>query len=458
MTRTLVALLGLTGATQAIADEVEVKLCFRYETHLEDAAGGDLWQATSPQERYAHGILAKVSDVTDPSDPDVVFDDFTNRSWGCTPHLRLDTDRLYEVKMYSIADAGAGNVVEVRNNPRENKPYFYLVAGYERWQPADDSTQRLVWRNSAAGHTEGIANVLASQSYALRKRAGDVTGRTFTSYAFCWDATTGAEAPCGSSKVDCTGNGVCDPVVELSTRGKKRKFMMTHETGHALLRWADENETRNGFDDYAPAPSSPPTGRDSCVDAGTGHHLRSLEVQERAASEGFAHFFAASVWNRTSEESCAFMYYKGGRDASSGALQVGADVLPKDGVDDASHLYDCESRMDVGGPARVHNYALNACFRWDPSTGALDPNATQTVPADVGSEMDWLRFLWDLHTNGAGIGFTTLLRSFDRAQPQEWGAGVASNQVVPSLRAAALQEGIDPRTWDALAELNGISR
>ena len=179
-----------------------------------------------------------------------------------------------------------------------------------------------------------------------------------------------------------TGHPGCNPqgqtscsspgIVYLDANGQSKKFIIAHELGHVvgeevagsvILPSANVDSFGNPSEQncYNDAWFLP--GNGGLNTPWDGHSMRSNEDSRTAAAEGFAHFYAADTWNDDSETDCWFEYYK----------TVSGDSSP--GV-------DCEfastTDFNIG-------YRRNVC---DLQSGA-------------GTELDWLRTFWDVHTNGS---------------------------------------------------------
>ncbi|NJN47899.1 MAG: hypothetical protein HC808_17065 [Candidatus Competibacteraceae bacterium] len=121
-----------------------------------------------------------------------------------------------------------------------------------------------------------------------------------------------------------------------------------------------------------------------------------------AAHEGFAHLYAASVWNDPSEPDCAFRYYLSDYD------------FDHDGTVEA---WENEPWVSCAGswPNEIENGVLSAGYIY-----LCEDTSTSSVPHDNrGVEYDWLRALWNLHTN-ENVSFTDIFRIWDKANPHNW--------------------------------------
>lgn len=195
---------------------------------------------------------------------------------------------------------------------------------------------------------------------------------------------------------------------------------MNHELGHQLAY------RKNG--DNGPSKSYDAAWNNCFTDNEQKHEAVSKEYQSAAASEGFAHYYAAVSFNDTAQSDCGFAYYKS------------TDWNLDDNLD--PQWVSCE-----GGPMTGvdgHDYLGDWC------TGTLTNRAT---------EWDWLRFLWDLDTD-EGVTTEQIFEIWAGAYPHTWVAyGDATGSGYPASR---LRDAADARglltAWDAWDNENGVQR
>ncbi|MCL4233427.1 MAG: hypothetical protein KJ042_02795, partial [Deltaproteobacteria bacterium] len=152
---------------------------------------------------------------------------------------------------------------------------------------------------------------------------------------------------------------------------------------------------------------------------GGGHYFDSVEFQDSAASEGFAHFFAAATWNSTTDSDCEFIYYK----------PVDYDL--RNGVEDPNGNYSCTA---------IGHFMEDYCNGDSPYVG-------------LGNEADWLLFLWDL-MKSYNSNAENIYDIWDAAQPGQgdWDRFECND----NLRAAAVNLGFSSFLWDLAAAVNGV--
>jgi hypothetical protein len=145
------------------------------------------------------------------------------------------------------------------------------------------------------------------------------------------------------------------------------------------------------------------------------HSMGSKEVQTCAFSEAWGHFYAADVWNSHSDEECSFSYYK--RDilesnescSSNSDCETGSTCLAS--LCYAQPVVDCRpgsgltcSGSECTHPARAgQNYGYALRHLEQTCGGSFD---------DRGSEVDWLRTFWTVHTRGSSPPSFTRMREW----------------------------------------------
>lgn len=152
--------------------------------------------------------------------------------------------------------------------------------------------------------------------------------------------------------------------IDDETQDKYRqKFLVGHEVGHAA-EMVYQND-KFGTQDYLYGGYNLIGGGPDCGSAGESHALTSLEYTSDGIMEGFAHFLSSDAYNDHSDHTGRFTYYKD-------ALGFPRDI-PLEG----------EPAFDMANPHLSNRFAERVC----------DP-----VAQNAGTELDWLRFFWDLHT------------------------------------------------------------
>ena len=146
----------------------------------------------------------------------------------------------------------------------------------------------------------------------------------------------------------------------------RQKFLVGHEVGHAIEEVYQT--ARFGTMQYLYGTYDQPA--DPACDSGMeAHTLTSREYTSAAIMEGFAHFVSADSYNNHNQTDGRFTYYKDD-------LGFPRDI-PLEG----------ETAFNMANPHLSNRYYERVC------------NGTA---ANAGTELDWMRFFWDLHTVGGG--------------------------------------------------------
>jgi len=160
---------------------------------------------------------------------------------------------------------------------------------------------------------------------------------------------------------------------------------MAHEMGHAIAGARDGDLLRGGCDEDDSACPSDPSQSSSM-----SHAMGSREKQGCAFQEAFGHFYAADVFNSHRHENCVFRYYKN--------YEQNADF--------GKPTVDCEASNDA------HNFGVvdgpdtpSSVYR----VAYMENKPCSSPFTRRGVEVDWMRVLWDVHTNGEGVSFTKML-------------------------------------------------
>ncbi|MCC6216135.1 MAG: hypothetical protein IT376_14825 [Polyangiaceae bacterium] len=208
--------------------------------------------------------------------------------------------------------------------------------------------------------------------------------------------------------VQC-GGGSCNSggEVYIGTNGGFDKFLVGHEHGHLFF---DKNTAVAWWGDYSDDTHAPPCN----AGGSTGHDVDSREFSSTTFNEAAASFYGAATFNSTGQDDCAFYHprYPNGIDCENGQAWPDYD-LPL-------------SFMELRCP---------------------------TPWAGRGVEVDWLRALWDVRTDGASPpSLNTVLAWIDLAP-----AAFTRDNAYTNLDAAAnTAGGVLNTNWDAAKGPNGV--
>ena len=227
-----------------------------------------------------------------------------------------------------------------------------------------------------------------------------------------------------------------------------------HELGHVVAWYADDKKgpkKNYGFDVTT-------TGCDKCDSS--GHCLNSPEYASAAAVEGFADYYGALVFNKVEESAdCSVVvpFYDWNQDGV--AFGVGLDDLPT----------NCEGPVFWNDEITVQQQrSLESRSEGNPSgpwwgpVNYMEEECDSTPDSDIHTEYDWMKFLWDINTDGADrLSFTEVLELWDRMDPHDWAKKTAgssdSDKVANRLEdaAAAFSAGAETLILNE-ASANGV--
>jgi hypothetical protein len=216
-----------------------------------------------------------------------------------------------------------------------------------------------------------------------------------------------------------------DPSVDAH----RQKFTIAHEIGHALWWFANNSASVVPIDYTATA------GPSTCGPQ-LGHFANSREYASAAVLEGWADFYAASVFNDNAGATCEF--------DNGGPLDWNRDLTVE-----TFTRYSCDGAIV------------------DPMTLAVLTNATDYHGQFCGGtnyqavQLDWLRLLWNLRTDHAWPR-PTFRDLWDNTDPQGWmgtePASGASASTMPYNRITAKVPSARLSTWTTQAAAHGVAR
>lgn len=418
----MTALLALWAHGEAAA--YTTTLCARVSNNFDEKANvsgtwigfGNLWRRESEPKVPLRGVLMNVVSY----DPNGVFSgntlyDAPADASGCKS---FTTHAGYSYLMY-VKSAAAINGVDVQVYPSEssNTPYVWVKtfsSSDGRYHPFASTTLYI------EPNLDPEWAALAVGAQAMYRNNGGIDSCGCSECGSLKFANTSTNANGG-------GNGSYQEHIIVSTR---RKYLLAHEIGHAVVRRRDECLTP--VDEWdAPShvncdatvgwdgSSCSPTGSAVCQDG-----LLAPEWQSVALKEGFADFYSAWLWN-SRDDACEICPTNG----PNGAGDDPTADLDKDGdADYDPDLFpapDCW-RVDCEGTPQDYPGMLIEPYitQYDWLENLLDhPNAgneqcSQPL-ASVGSSYDVTRYLWDMYTD-QGVELSTLIDLYDRSDPHDW--------------------------------------
>jgi hypothetical protein len=250
-----------------------------------------------------------------------------------------------------------------------------------------------------------VMNVYQAGAYAMYRHGGGLPNQIFEYWV--GDSITNTRYNRTLERIEVSAH----PTTGLGRWDEK--FVIVHEAGHRMADLRTQS-VMNLAQDYhitdATCPAEP------TPDLGDDHSMRSEEYSGAAAGEGFAHFYAADVWNDHDETDCWFEYYK----------EVNGDFHP---------LVNCETR---NGDFTIR--------RLETDCGGTNNH---------GTELDWLRTFWDVHTRGAAPdpSFTSIVSWLDTADA--WSETTAYDELDEEADDLGDENELNTN-WDWAKNLNGV--
>jgi hypothetical protein len=391
----------------ASSASASVKLCVRVGTSYVDNNFGETWWLDDAA-RHLRGMRVTVRKGTQTLVNNQFLGDGLGSSdpgIGCTPTLSPSTDNgTYSIDVRTEAQVNNNNV-NLFNHP-STTAFYSFTATYSHTAGAGTHNVTIVPPNA---DTVNAFNVFSAALYSVYRHNGGLSNQDFN-IDYDNDNNLSNENSGGR--------------VRINRNGSDNKFMITHELGHRLGRLAAALDgsgsyvTEQGFclDENADESGNP---------LETNHSMRSMELQEAAVNEGFAHFFAADVWNDHDHDSCQFRYYK----------RIWVPGLPGSWV---IPTVNCNA-----GTTNIPLAYMESV-----------PCSDTAGMAGHGTEVDWMRTFWHLHRSNA-TSFVDIINFIRTAQ--DWNAAGKEECAYEYLddRATAIGDPFD-NLWEAASVANGV--
>lgn len=353
-------------------------LCVRIETEYADAGvGEDYWTATTPWMRAAKGLRYTAYQAPDApfglavpiNTGELYLGDGQgdgDPGAGCM-NLWLVPGAYYTVKLFSEANVNTNlvRVLDRRGSEMASPPALatWWTSG-EVYTSGGELTLDVVPTGGTDVMKHNAFNVLMAAAHGIWARSGGVFGATYTVWANDNDYP-------GSSAYQASQD-----IVHIRTNHWDEKFLILHEMAHAVYRkatgWNKQGATScqvHGVD---------PRCQNFGGSGDAGHQLPTYEYSSCAFFEGFAHFYAAAVFNDPDPSQFAFGYY---RDAHTANFDPLGSATP-----------DIADNPVVGIlPTSDYPLAFGQTI-----CEAAQPTSTRPR----GTEVDWMRALWEIFALG----------------------------------------------------------
>ncbi len=374
----------------------DVELCFKFGIGYNDVGIGDYWTSNGV-DRVAYGVRVKVLRQDVSTAWGGTNGTYTDAATGCTPEIDL-TGGPFKIRMYSQARVGSGSLtsLKVYNNSTNLGRYYYNVASSADLD--SDQTYEYTWDNSTwgfglssgSGSFYDVVNIIAAAAQSVRLYQFGTSGDTVRYFN---------DESCPTGAGSCTQeNSTNTADVYISNSADDRKFVISHETGHAMAMLANQGD-RASLDSGGQPGSGNACRRDQSGSS-PSHNMLSQEYQSVAAHEGIAHAYAALVWNSTATDDCDFAYYKD--------LDIDQDGTwgESSSPDETDPTLSCEGSGSYTSWFDGKNYLEDEC---------------PTTWSNRATEYDWLRFWWDMVTEH-DLSTSTIGDIWAGADPDTWDA------------------------------------
>lgn len=388
------ALFGLAVAALALAASearaANQEVCLRYPVETVDSGLGvefeDYYALNDEVWPYwkARGAAYQ---VLHPDTLDVIKQDYASNDNGCFLLPEEDIPAGGQVKIAFYLDSLILGHVRVRT--RVGSP-----ASCNDDPFADHSDEVEYCQPLVCVGTSGVLAGPGKKYFDYPCDEAEVTLQALTAYPVYWwhhfdpaaldyDFTVTARhqngcppeyTPCSNAgwKAATGGDEIVVSIDDTTEHRYRQKFLVGHEVGHALEEshqfvtfGTQEYLYGNGFYDLA-------GGGAACGSGEELHALTSLERTSDAIMEGFAHFLSADAYNDHNQATGRFTYYKDD-------LEFPRDIR-----------LEGQTAFNMAAPWESNRFAQRVC------------NDTME---NSGTELDWLRFFWDLHSEvGAADG------------------------------------------------------
>jgi hypothetical protein len=233
----------------------------------------------------------------------------------------------------------------------------------------------------------------------------------------CAGCNSGDAISCGTS------DGIwhiCIPESQSFT-----KFIIAHELGHVVLAGAVNTDGMVG---------------ENCSYGTSGHGMRGLEYSSCAALEGWAHFYAADVWNNENPYG-RFNWWGGGAGGDSIDVEYGQGGCATVSGDTAANY-------------RVA-YA-DHCFSDAATPFDTDAKCAGGNCIGVSTELDWMRTWFDYHHNGGtGVAPNHAQLQAEIGAGQPYGAQTFYEELFDAIDATS--GATQASRLEIMAEANGTT-
>lgn len=319
---------------------------------------------------------------------------------GCTGQHLIDNGVPHYVVLDSFGRVNNNNIdVYTQNNTRASYGRWFTVYGGGKVDDAFVDT----------GEDQKAWTVYRAITRAMYRHNGGASNVDYVARV--------ATPPGGGNGQFSNGTIFVNP--GNTNQWWKRKYLITHEYGHAVPVLAHDTSFASdcGIDDGDPDVTADP----NCL-SNVNHKMWSVEWSSCAASEGWAHFVAADAWNgHGTNANCTFNYWRD-RD-----------------VDGNNDVVNCEGSSSL----YPNKFMRSQCLSNAPYNG-------------LGVEVDWLRTFWDMHTGNSTWGKAGMAQLLGWIKLNAGGFSKENTYDMLDLAADESPAVVD-QNWDFYAAYNGIN-
>jgi hypothetical protein len=290
-------------------------------------------------------------------------------------------------------------------------------------------------------------NAASAASFAIYRRPNGF--RTATDNGANYDfamvdpSDYGSAAPAVYFGSDANSQTVAlDPDLRIAYA---EKTVIVHELPHAMQHWAIYPGSGN-VDDYNAVTDDSVDDSTPCTDPVDGHQLNSKEYHSMALQEGMAFWVAAVVFNNLNESDCRLLP----------GSTINWNHLDPSG---SPYAFSCEGYDDGDtGGVEWSSFSVDGLDylgdTHDP-IGAAPPFSCldDGDVTGVSTDLDWIRFLWDLNKNG--VPFSDIVDAYGDATPYDWDTLNARDEFEDAL---ATIDASYATLWHVYDDDNGIHR
>lgn len=408
----------------------QVKICFTIDVDYSDnqrdsVYSEDYWTEKLPSPKGVKGMYTIIKN----SSGSVVWSGFIGDGdysgsvgEGCTSDFTMSGNGIYEVTLTSYGKVFSNNL-QVRDRVTDN--YKNIIFS----TPTISSSGTYVINVPLVQSNKDVFKSYMAAAYSIYRQNLGSKDKYIRIYA------GQDEGECGSS-----GNCYYSSLLRLylDPNGSDRKFTISHELGHYLGNVSVSNRLIGG--------NCSELNFSSGTCSSSTHNFHSLETGRCAFVEGFAHFYASSVWNNTSENSAYF----------NSTTIIGGVSNPVINIEMSGVPFGNQFKTK----SMENNCTQSTEVNWSKTSGSTSEYDTNW--GGLGVELDWARTFWDMLTDNCGayglsmFDITNFIKYTTWDIPQNTSFEHRLNAYNYLDTSANIRGGDVNTCWDYAKYLNGI--